>query len=85
MIRDRAQPVWLTTGDVARACGVSMWTVKVWCDRGEIPTSRIGSGLHRRVAPADFAAFARRTFQGQRLDEILAAVGEPAEGGIGGR
>lgn len=40
----------LTTGEVARRCGVSLAAVKVWCKKGKIRSFRIGAtGWHRRI------------------------------------
>ncbi len=47
----------LTSGDVARICGVAPRTVSKWCDSGKLKSFRIPGSLHRRIVPEDLLAF----------------------------
>jgi len=46
---------WLTTGEVAKSCGVTLPTVRQWIDAGKLPASRPGG--RRMVRRADVEAF----------------------------
>lgn len=50
----------LSTKQAAEALGVSESSVKRWCDRGAIPTSRTLGG-HRRIPLASFLSFLKET------------------------
>lgn len=65
---------------VAQALGVSESSLKRWCDRGLLPTTRTGGG-HRKVLTADVIRFARE--QGMTLvtPELL---GLPPTGSVEG-
>ncbi len=52
----------LSPKQVAAAIGVSESSLKRWCDKGVIPTSKTAGG-HRRVSPADVIKFVRKTRQ----------------------
>ena len=77
----------LTPAQAAQAIGVSLWTIRDWLRRGELPAGHRG---HRRlIAPADLAAVHARLYLdgvvpawrrerrrcGQRLREVREARG----------
>lgn len=45
----------LTVGDVAEQLGVTVKTIRVWADSGQLPHLRVGKG-HRRFRQADIDA-----------------------------
>lgn len=47
----------LTTGDIARYCGVDFRTVIRWIDKGKLPGFRLPERGDRRVLASDFLAF----------------------------
>lgn len=52
-------PRTLTTGEVARACGVSPRTVVKWIQQGWLKGHKVPGSAHRRVLPQDWAEFVR--------------------------
>ena len=54
MLRD------LTTGDVAKVCGVAPRTVAKWCNSGVLPNYRLPLSRDRRIRPADLVEFANK-------------------------
>ena len=52
-------PAYLTTGAVARHCGVSKVTVLRWIERGNLAAFRLPGGQNR-IPRDDFFAFAAR-------------------------
>jgi two-component system response regulator RpaA len=76
----------LTTGQVARVCGVAPRTVSKWCDRGELPHFRVPLSQDRRVELIDLEAFLRRHGMATALAKLngtlptraTLAVGVPA-------
>ena len=56
---EREQPAYLTTGAVARYCGVSKVTVLRWITKGTLTAFRIPGG-HNRVHRDDFNVFAAK-------------------------
>jgi hypothetical protein len=47
----------LTTGDVARSCGVAPRTVSLWTDSGKLASFRLPGSLDRRILPSDLIRF----------------------------
>jgi two-component system, OmpR family, response regulator RpaA len=47
----------LTTGQVARLCGVAPRTVSKWFDSGKLPGFRVPGSRDRRIPRAAFRAF----------------------------
>jgi excisionase family DNA binding protein len=56
---DEHYPEFLTTGAVARRCGVSKVTVLRWIEKGTLVSFKLPSGQNR-ISRADFFSFARR-------------------------
>lgn len=54
-----SSPEYLTTGAVARCCGVSKVTVLRWIAEGYLPTFRLPKG-HNRILKGDFNEFAAK-------------------------
>lgn len=52
-------PEYLTTGAIAKYCGVSKVTVLRWIERGELAAFRIPGGQHR-IYRDDFCVFAAK-------------------------
>lgn len=63
----------VTTGEVARRCGVQINTVKNWIQSGLLPAVRTPGG-HWRIAADDFARFLQR--QGYVPEAAKAPVGQ---------
>jgi len=55
--RKKPARVWLSTGQVARRCGVSVRTVSKWIDRGLLRGYKLPGCGHRRVYPRDLRVF----------------------------
>lgn len=55
----RGYPEYLTTGRVARYCGVSKVTVLRWIEKGSLAAFRLPGGQNR-IHRDDFFAFANR-------------------------
>ena len=56
---ERTFPVYLTTGAVARQCGVSKVTVLRWIEEGNLAAFRLPGGQNR-ILRDDFFSFAAR-------------------------
>jgi two-component system response regulator VicR len=56
---DKVYPEYLTTGIVARNCGVSKVTVLRWIEKGNLTAFRLPGGQNR-IHRDDFFAFASR-------------------------
>jgi excisionase family DNA binding protein len=56
---ERIYPVYLTTGAVARQCGVSKVTVLRWIEKGNLTAFRLPGGQNR-ILRDDFFSFAAR-------------------------
>ena len=56
-IREDTYPVYLTTGAVARHCGVSKVTVLRWIEKGNLKAFKLPGGQNR-IQRDDFYAFA---------------------------
>jgi excisionase family DNA binding protein len=56
---ERTYPEYLTTGVVARHCGVSKVTVLRWIERGNLTAFRLPGGQNR-IHRDDFFAFATK-------------------------
>jgi excisionase family DNA binding protein len=56
---ENAYPQYLTTGAVARHCGVSKVTVLRWIEKGNLVAFRLPSGQNR-IYRDDFFAFAAK-------------------------
>jgi len=56
---ERAYPEYLTTGAVARHCGVSKVTVLRWIEKGNLVAFRLPGGQNR-IHRDEFFAFAER-------------------------
>ena len=56
---ERAYPEYLTTGAVAKHCGVSKVTVLRWIEKGNLVAFRLPGGQNR-IHRDDFYAFADR-------------------------
>lgn len=52
-----ANGVALTSGAIARMCGVAMRTAAKWCDSGKLPSHRVPLSKDRRVYAHDLRAF----------------------------
>jgi excisionase family DNA binding protein len=57
--QDEMYPVYLTTGTVARYCGVSKVTVLRWIEKGNLAAFKLPGGQNR-IHRDDFFAFARK-------------------------
>lgn len=57
--RESSYPLYLTTGAVARYCGVSKVTVLRWIEKGNLTAFRLPSGQNR-IHRDDFFAFASK-------------------------
>jgi excisionase family DNA binding protein len=55
----KRSPEYLTTGAVAKLCGVSKVTVLRWITTEQLPAFRLPSG-HYRIEREDFSEFLRR-------------------------
>ncbi|MGH7129691.1 MAG: helix-turn-helix domain-containing protein [Planctomycetaceae bacterium] len=66
----------LTTGDVARLCGVSSRTVRMWIDTGLLPGQRVPGSSHRRVSRAALAAFMRENDWAEDLVRNIGGDGD---------
>jgi two-component system response regulator VicR len=67
---EKAFPEYLTTGSVARYCGVSKVTVLRWIEKGNLTAFRLPGGQNR-VHRDDFYAFAAKhsiPIKSSRLD-----------------
>ena len=79
--RDLFRDEWLTTGQVAAACGVSPRTAAKWFDRGLLKGHRLPGSRDRRVRRDDAARFAASMGLPARLhpqDLILFCLTETA-------
>ncbi|HUT68164.1 MAG TPA: helix-turn-helix domain-containing protein [Dehalococcoidales bacterium] len=56
---EKAYPLYLATGAVARHCGVSKVTVLRWIEKGNLVAFRLPSGQNR-IHRDDFYAFAAK-------------------------
>jgi len=56
---ERTYPEYLTTGVIARQCGVSKVTVLRWIEKGNLTAFRLPGGQNR-IHRDDFFAFATR-------------------------
>jgi excisionase family DNA binding protein len=56
---EKDYPEYLTTGTIARYCGVSKVTVLRWIDKGELTSFRLPGGQNR-ILREDFYNFADR-------------------------
>jgi len=56
---EKGYPLYLTTGTVARHCGVSKVTVLRWIEKGNLVAFRLPGGQHR-IHRDDFYAFATK-------------------------
>ncbi len=56
---ENAYPLYLTTGAVARHCGVSKVTVLRWIEKGNLTAFRLPGGQNR-IHRDDFYAFAEK-------------------------
>ncbi|MFC1902115.1 helix-turn-helix domain-containing protein [Chloroflexota bacterium] len=54
-----AYPEYLTTGVVAKQCGVSKVTVLRWIEKGDLPAFKLPGGQNR-IPGEDFFAFAAK-------------------------
>ena len=57
--RDEVYPVYLTTGTVAKYCGVSKVTVLRWIEKGNLVAFKLPGGQNR-IHRDDFFAFANK-------------------------
>jgi excisionase family DNA binding protein len=57
--KDEMYPVYLTTGTVARYCGVSKVTVLRWIEKGNLVAFKLPGGQNR-IHRDDFFAFANK-------------------------
>jgi excisionase family DNA binding protein len=57
--RDEGYPVYLTTGTVAKYCGVSKVTVLRWIEKGNLVAFKLPGGQNR-IHRDDFFAFANK-------------------------
>lgn len=57
--QDDIYPVYLTTGTVARFCGVSKVTVLRWIEKGNLAAFKLPGGQNR-IHRDDFIAFANK-------------------------
>jgi excisionase family DNA binding protein len=57
--RDEFYPVYLTTGVIARYCGVSKVTVLRWIEKGHLVAFKLPGGQNR-IHRDDFFAFANK-------------------------
>lgn len=67
--RRSVQSVWLTTGEVADACGVNRATVVRWIKSGRL-TAAVTPGGHHRVRQEDLQMF---------LASLKAPIDDPSE------
>ena len=56
---EQQYPEYLTTGFVAKRCGVCNVTVLRWIEKGHLPAFRLPDG-HYRIHREDFATFLKR-------------------------
>ena len=59
---DSTETLWceghLSASQAARALGVSVATIQLWCRQGTLPSRRVGPGRGRlRIDPADLRSF----------------------------
>jgi two-component system response regulator VicR len=69
---EKGYPEYLTTGIVARHCGVSKVTVLRWIERGDLTAFRLPGGQNR-IHRDDFYAFAAKhsiPIQNSRLNRV---------------
>lgn len=75
----------LTTGDIAKYCGVTLRTVIRWIERGSLKAYKLPGRGNNRITPEDFVAFLSAhnmpipaDFQHQENNRILICDDEPA-------
>lgn len=75
----------LTTGDIAKYCGVTLRTVIRWIERGSLKAYKLPGRGNNRITPEDFVAFLTAhempipaEFRQQENNRILICDDEPA-------